>query len=311
MKVTVAIITKDRADQLKRCLKSLTKQTHKDFKVLVVDNNSTDNTKETVLSFKDKLNIRYVFEPKIGRSNARNRVLREVTGDILVTLDDDCEAFPTLVSNVLKSHHDHPDVLVVVGWAISRPKNNSIGIIGQLIQESAFKENIIAEKGLIYHFGESFLDSISPIFYADAKNSSFKLKELKKMKLLYSVSWKHGEDLEYSKRLLDKGKKILFDPGIKVYHWERPTLPKFIEQRFGAGSEVMRAQLRWPHLFPKRNTFWWSIRFLNLLGFLIRNKYFSKSIKILPLFIIERISTIAGRYTLYFSRNHTQDNSNS
>jgi len=60
--------------------------------VIVVDNGSTDNTKEVVLNFKDKLNIKYVYEVQSGIPYARNAGIRNATKDIIAFIDDDCVA---------------------------------------------------------------------------------------------------------------------------------------------------------------------------------------------------------------------------
>ncbi len=92
LKVTVVIITYNRAEMLKEALASLTTQSRFPDEVLVVDNNSSDHTKAVAESFKGRLNMSYVFEPVQGVSSARNAGIRHAQGDIIVYLDDDCIA---------------------------------------------------------------------------------------------------------------------------------------------------------------------------------------------------------------------------
>ncbi len=89
--ITVIICTYNRSELLQKALNSLVNQDAKnvDFEVLVIDNNSTDNTKDIVKSFYRKLNLRYVFEKKQGLSNARNRGVAEASGEFLAFVDDD------------------------------------------------------------------------------------------------------------------------------------------------------------------------------------------------------------------------------
>lgn len=69
--------------------------------ILVVDNNSTDKTRDVAESYIGTLPLRYVFEPAQGLSNARNRGLREATTEWAAFLDDDAKAHADWVATVL------------------------------------------------------------------------------------------------------------------------------------------------------------------------------------------------------------------
>lgn len=72
------------------CLQSLAwQQTKHSFEVILVDNNSTDNTKKIARSFKNKLNIRIITEKRQGRGIARWRGFEEAAGDFLFSSDAD------------------------------------------------------------------------------------------------------------------------------------------------------------------------------------------------------------------------------
>jgi glycosyltransferase involved in cell wall biosynthesis len=89
--LSVVICTWNRAESLRRTLDSLCQieALESPWELLVIDNNSTDQTREVVESFRDRLPLRYIFEREQGLSVARNRALREFTGDVLVFTDDD------------------------------------------------------------------------------------------------------------------------------------------------------------------------------------------------------------------------------
>lgn len=90
---SLAICTYNRAPSLARLLRSLedamANAAGGTWEVLVVDNNSTDSTREICNWFAGKLPLRYVFEGEQGLSNARNRAIAECAGDLLVFTDDD------------------------------------------------------------------------------------------------------------------------------------------------------------------------------------------------------------------------------
>lgn len=297
MKVTVGIITKDRVHQLRRCLSSLTKQTNKSFNILVVDSSADDKTKKVVNSFKKKLKIRYVFEKKLGYSNARNRVIIEANCEILSFIDDDCEATSDWIENISRAHKQFPEAIAIQGWAISKPKNAAISIMARFIHESSFKENINSDKEIFSNLNNRFLQQPNKILLLATKNASFKLYLLKKLKLEFNTKVIHAEDFEFAKQILSKKQKIVFVPDIVVYHWERSTLRQFLQQRKDVSGEIKKAQHKWPaNLFPERNTLWWVGRGGNFLIYLLVNKHITRSYYLIPLFILERITTIFGRY---------------
>lgn len=95
--ISVIICTYNRYLSLKDTLESLiNQQTNNefDYEVLVVDNNSTDKTKETVNSYSARFpfKITYLFESRQGLSNARNKGIQEARGSIIAFTDDDCIA---------------------------------------------------------------------------------------------------------------------------------------------------------------------------------------------------------------------------
>lgn len=92
MKFTVIIATYNRAAELRRTLASLaTVSTDHDWEVVVVDNNSTDNTREVVeeLSRSFPVELRYLFEAEQGKPAALNTGIRNSSGEVLAFTDDD------------------------------------------------------------------------------------------------------------------------------------------------------------------------------------------------------------------------------
>jgi glycosyltransferase involved in cell wall biosynthesis len=64
------------------------------WKLVIVDNASTDSTRELVRSFQTQLPIAYVHEPRIGKNFALNTGLESITGDLVVLTDDDAVPQP-------------------------------------------------------------------------------------------------------------------------------------------------------------------------------------------------------------------------
>jgi len=98
--LSLIIPTRNRADFLEECLRHLMGQIDQKDEVLVVDNGSQDDTHQVVLSFQDKMPVKYFFESRKGPSFARNLGIRKAKGKILGFLDDDMIANKNWVKEV-------------------------------------------------------------------------------------------------------------------------------------------------------------------------------------------------------------------
>jgi len=90
--ISVVVCTYNRSAILRRMLESFFAQTCLDSvacELILVDNNSSDDTRSVVDGFARFPTLRYVFEPRQGLSCARNRGVAEACGDIVAFLDDD------------------------------------------------------------------------------------------------------------------------------------------------------------------------------------------------------------------------------
>jgi glycosyltransferase involved in cell wall biosynthesis len=102
--LTIAICTYNRAEFLDLCLRSVLNKSAKQavYNVLVIDNNSTDQTKEVVQDFMvEHPNLKYVFEANVGLSNARNRALQQCETKWIVFIDDDVLLNPDFIERAL------------------------------------------------------------------------------------------------------------------------------------------------------------------------------------------------------------------
>ncbi len=93
-RVSVIIPTYNRAEYLRSAIASALNQSYEDFEIMVVDDNSRDNTQEVVSSFQDKRVIYIRHEKNKGVSAARNTGIRDSNGEYVAFLDDDDEWLP-------------------------------------------------------------------------------------------------------------------------------------------------------------------------------------------------------------------------
>ena len=102
--ITVFTPTYNRKDTLELLYNSLLKQQYKDFEWLIIDDGSTDNTKEYVESLikKNKIKINYIYKENAGKMSAVNMAHQQAKGESFITIDSDDELSP----DILKQLHE-------------------------------------------------------------------------------------------------------------------------------------------------------------------------------------------------------------
>lgn len=118
-RLSAVICTYNRADRLADALHSLCAQTLDPalYEVIVIDNNSTDETPAIVRSFAAH-GVRYVLETQQGLGYARNRGWQEARGKFVGYLDDDARAHPDLLGRALSLFSEDDPGLLCVGGVI-------------------------------------------------------------------------------------------------------------------------------------------------------------------------------------------------
>ena len=124
IRLSLVIATYNRAEQLMVTLGSVAMQNAEaeSWECIVVDNNSSDNTRERVEAFKSEhnsLNIRYIFEQNQGLSYARNAGIMASRGDIVAFIDDDERIVADFVSAYIDLFDQHPDAMAAGGEIIA------------------------------------------------------------------------------------------------------------------------------------------------------------------------------------------------
>ena len=105
VRISAVVCTLNRAAYLAKAVESLVNQTcPKDhYEIIVVDNGSTDNTREVVEQFSQHARIKYVYEPTEGLCQARNTGWQAAGGKYVAYLDDDAIAHPQWLETMLKA----------------------------------------------------------------------------------------------------------------------------------------------------------------------------------------------------------------
>ncbi len=118
--VTLLVCTFNRSTDLRELLQTAVSQKTNGtftYEILVVDNNSTDDTRATVESFitDGHRNLRYILEPRQGKSFALNTGLKAAAGKIFTITDDDFILPPDWVSKIVEAFAQYPGASFVSG----------------------------------------------------------------------------------------------------------------------------------------------------------------------------------------------------
>ena len=90
------------------------------WKLLVVDNGSTDRTRDILSSFSDRLPLGCLFEGRRGQNSSRNKALPELAGDLAVFTDDDAIPRPDWLRRLRSAADEHPEYSIFGGTILPR-----------------------------------------------------------------------------------------------------------------------------------------------------------------------------------------------
>ena len=110
-KVSVIIPTYNSAQFIAETLESVFAQTYKDYGVIVVDDGSTDNTKEVLKPYMSK--IRYIYKENGGAASARNVGIKNAQGEYIAFLDSDDLWLPEKLEKQIEYFGKHPQIDMV------------------------------------------------------------------------------------------------------------------------------------------------------------------------------------------------------
>lgn len=197
-KISVVIPARNAEKTLEKCLHSVLAQSYENYEVIVVDNGSTDGSREIIesLAGKDK-RIQYVFEPRRGRGVARNRGIERASGEIIAMTDADCVVPPSWIEELVRP-------------ILYEGENAVLGFEDDLIGNYWTRN--------IQKANRSFLEkSRKGEYVADIDTKNFAIKASLMKEMMFDPAIKNLEDAELAVRLRGVV-KIRFLPSVVVGH---------------------------------------------------------------------------------------------
>jgi glycosyltransferase involved in cell wall biosynthesis len=172
--ISAIICTHNRENYLGAAIDSLLAQEFVgNFEIVVVDNASSDRTKAIVSAKAEDSRIKYIFEPTIGLSVARNTGAKAAQAEILTYLDDDAVASPQWLKYLYSAYQENPKLAIAGGkitliWpqGVTAPNWLSPGLAENLGAYDLGEKTIYIQqpgktpRGLNYSIRRSFLEQI-------------------------------------------------------------------------------------------------------------------------------------------------------
>ena len=258
MKYSFIIPVYNRPDEVDELLDSLTRQTIRDFEVVVVEDGSSVPCKEVVDKYADRLTIHYYNKANSGPGQTRNYGVERANGEYMLILDSDCilpEKYLEMVEADLQSqkadafggpdraHESFTDVQKAINYAMTSFFTTG-GIRG-------------GKKKLDKFYPRSFNMGVRKDVYQALGGFS-------KMRF--------GEDIDFSIRIFKGGYQCRLFPDAWVWHKRRTDLKKFFKQVHNSGIARINLYKKYPeslklvHVLPALFTL--GVVFLLLASFL-------------------------------------------
>lgn len=145
-KLTVIIPVYNRAETVVRTLDSVAAQTYRPFSLVLVDNNSTDGTREVLERWRrehenDGIRVTVVSEERPGASSARARGTAEADSEWVLFFDSDDYMFPGHLERAMAVAEKHPEA-EIIGWPVRINCLRGGTVVTHFPEKNCFHENV-------------------------------------------------------------------------------------------------------------------------------------------------------------------------
>ena len=230
----LVVATLDRSDELGHLFASLEEQSHRNFRVLLVDQNEDDRI-AGVVDAHPALDVKRLRSPR-GLARARNAALGEISADIVAFPDDDCTLPPDLLEQVAQRFASDGQLDGLTGRAVdeqgvSSPSWSRTGAVltRENLWNRAISFTIFLRTWVVRQVGE-FDEQLG---------------------LGSGTPWSSGEETDYLVRAIDAGARIEYDPELVVVHAQK-TLSTEELQALGAREGTSVGYILRKHGYPIR-----------------------------------------------------------
>jgi len=238
-KISVVVVTKNRFSDLSHCLGSILSNSEKPYEIIIVDNNSSDQTRQLATGLLRNSQIPVIYCKYVGSGYPKiyNKGLSLAKGDWIAVIDDDCVAHQDWIKQINFSIEKHrPDV--IMGWCDTYYSDN-VYSLSTLLFDNEWKERSI--KG----------DQVIDFEILDNKNIVYKKKFLSEYNLKYDesradVELGAAEDCDLGIQVQEAGGKAVCNKKILVWHKDPQNFLWLINKTKSSFYAYQSLLLKWP-----------------------------------------------------------------
>ena len=243
MKYSIIVPVYNRPDEVDELLESLTKQTLKDFEVIIVEDGSIKPCKDVCEKYANILDLHYYAKENSGPGQSRNYGAERSNGEWLIILDSDVvlpEGYLEAVEKSLASSNS------TAAWGGPDAAHPSFTPVQKAISYSM--TSFFTTGGI--RGGKAKLDKFYP------RSFNMGIRRDVYLKLEGFTKMRFGEDIDFSYRIVEAGYMPRLFPEAWVWHKRRTDFRKFFRQVYNSGIARINLEKRHPgtmklvHLLP-------------------------------------------------------------
>ena len=252
VRYSVIVPVYNRPDEVDELLDSLTRQTMKDFEVIIVEDGSQTPCEDVCKKYAGRLDLKYYMKPNSGPGQSRNYGAERAQGEWLIVLDSDV-VLPENYLSVVTSHLS-PPTSHLSAWGGPDAAHPSFTPVQKAISYSMtsfFTTGGI--RGGSSPLGGKRGASLDK-FYPRSYNMGIRREVYQELGGFSKMRF--GEDIDFSYRIVEAGYKTALLPEAWVWHKRRTDFRKFFRQVYNSGIARINLMKRHPgtlklvHLLP-------------------------------------------------------------
>lgn len=215
--VSVIVPVYNAASYLDGTINSILNQTLRDIEIIIVDDGSTDNSRDIILKYGEKDDrIKIIYQENLGVSGARNNGINMATGEYIGFVDSDDKIEKNMYEKLYTTARKNNSDVVFCGMTIQtnytkftlQPCKKEIVVMDKVnIENEVYKSYIYSNK----------------LCLAECCNKLYKLEVINKMNIKFDEKLKHGEDYLFNLEYMTHIQSAIFIPD-NLYIYNRSNI---------------------------------------------------------------------------------------